>query len=45
MKKYNLIAAAVFALVGVGMIVSIRGFEYNGLSEMERDSGRGFWAR
>lgn len=41
MKKYNLIAAAVFALVGVGMIVSIRGFEYNGLSEI----GAGFWPR
>ncbi len=41
MKKYNLIAAAVFALVGVGMIVSIRGFEYNGLSEI----GAEFWPR
>ncbi|MCB6607963.1 tripartite tricarboxylate transporter TctB family protein [[Clostridium] symbiosum] len=41
MKKYNLIAAAVFALIGMGMIVTIRGFEYNGLSEI----GAGFWPR
>ena len=41
MKKYNLIAAAVFALIGAGMIAAVSNFEYNGLA----DIGAAFWPR
>lgn len=41
MKKYNLMAAAAFALIGAGMIAAVSGFKYNGLS----DIGAAFWPR